>query len=352
MSYSISNYLKDFSTEEEVIDNLKTRLRESFSCKHAIPVVNGTTAIEVALKAMQIPHGSSVIVPDISFIATATAVANCGLIPIYCDIKQENFGISLETLKKAYNDSVKAVIVVHFAGFVNREIFEIKEFCESKGVFLLEDCAQVFPGMINGKRVGTIGDAGTVSFQSSKIVNSGEGGLIITNSDKIAAYCEAISDWGLSPAFEERNVCIPSSNYRMGAIQCYFVLKQLDILPELLKQRDDEVAKLSKLFTEKGISLFMPEASDNIIDCPFFVVIKSKKGLNRLEPRMEMPMRKSNIVKAIFKNMFPDLLEKYKELNSDNESKTFQSDILTQNNDFINLHNIRNESFEELVNMY
>jgi perosamine synthetase len=144
MLFKFDDYLPDFTTETEIKDSLKRALGKFFNCNHVILVVNGTTAIEIALKALGLKRGTPVIVPDLSFIATATAVANCGLIPVYADISAEYYGLTLESVKQEYtqHQNTGAVVLVHFGGYVNREIFAIKAFCAAHHLYLLEDCAQ------------------------------------------------------------------------------------------------------------------------------------------------------------------------------------------------------------------
>ncbi len=352
MIFSVKDYLPDFISEESTKMSLKNKLSEYFG-RNITLVTNGTHAIEIALRAMGLKRGTQVLLPDISFIATATAIANCGLIPVYADVSPEYFGLTIDSVKESYNENIKAVIVVHFGGFVNRDIFEIKKFCEEKNIYLIEDCAQVFPCKINGKRVGTIGDAGTFSFQTSKIVNCGEGGMITTNSLDLTRRCEAVANWGLSLPGFERDLDIASSNYRMGALQSYFILKQLDIIDEIVSERNKRCNKFSELCKKYNIKSALPKKIDNITDCPFFFPIKSKVKYNTNEPRSEYPMRKSKMVKSILQWFYPDLFEKYLEVNHSADVERF-SDIVVKENDFINiLHSYNpNTSPETIIKQY
>src|SRR5271157_198965 len=215
MKYNIKSFIPNFKPEEEVIQEFKSSISSYLGCKYVIPVTNGTIAIEVALRGLRLNRGDLVIIPDLSFIATATAVADCGLIPVFADVSPEYFGLTLESLKKRELSGVKAVILVHLSGFMNREIFEIRDYCRSRNIALIEDCAQAFSCSADGIKAGAFGNAGTFSFQSSKIINSGEGGLISTNDPDLAAECEAISDWGLSPSLPRRKLEVASCNYRL-----------------------------------------------------------------------------------------------------------------------------------------
>jgi perosamine synthetase len=352
MVYKISDYIEGYgSNDNEIKLELGESLEKYFECEFAFPVSNGTVAIEIALKALDIPRGSQVLVPDISFIATATSVANCGLVPIYCDISEEYFGLTLDALKSKYNKDVKAVIVVHFGGFVNRAIFAIRDFCKSNNIYLIEDCAQAFSSSVDGKKVGTIGDIGTYSLQTSKLINCGEGGFILTDNEELFIKFEMISNWGYAPKYSRFDPHIPSSNFRLSAIQCYMVLKQLSMIEEIIDERLRRVYELEKTCGLLGIETSIPQKQERYFDCPFFLPIKSCLKINTIEPRVEYPMRKSNIVKSIFARLYPDLLRIYEEQNIDIDVQWI-SDRLLKEVDFINIRQNNGLGVMEILKPY
>ncbi len=350
-------YLPDFSTEEKVKKKFENSINDFFECKHSIGVTTGTSAIEVALKSLNLPLGSHVALPEISFIATATAVANCGMIPVYIDIDESHFGLSYDSLNDNFNSDIKCVIVVHFAGYVDRDILRIKEFCQKENVCLIEDCSQAIGSEVNGQKVGTIGDVGTYSFQTSKLINSGEGGLIITNNSKIFYECEKLVNWGYNSS-SDRDLSVPSSNYRLSAIQCYFIIKQIDKFYKIHEER----IKLNKLVEERtkvlGVEHAMPENVNGIVDSPFFFPVKSTEKLNTIEPRPEYPMHKSNIVLSILKRFFPTLVTKYEEVNvhaknNDNANRMLNTiDFLNFRDDFCSDENCVKKSIDNALSQY
>lgn len=305
--------------------------------EYASLVVNGTVALEIALKALQIPRGSMVIVPDLSFIATATALANCGMIPIYADISETYFGLTLESVRQKYRVEVKAIVVVHLGGYVNRQIEAIRAFCDEKKIALIEDCAQSLPCRINGKSTGTFGHVGTFSFQSSKIIDSGEGGLVITSSEELYHNIEAITNWGIaSPGASERLYTNPVGNYRLSAIQCHLLTQRMVCIKTIINERMERVKTLETVFLNGGLSPVIVPSEPHILDCPFYFMVKSLKKVNTFEPRSEYPMRKSTFVKSILKNLFPDLFEKYLLVNPDNLTNPVADYVLSEI-DFINI---------------
>lgn len=349
--FNYKEYLPDFTTEEEIKDSLVKRICKYLNTPYAFLVTNGTDAIEISLRALKLPRGSHVIVPDLSYIASATAVANCGCVPVYCDITEDYFGLSFNSLQRNCSEKVRAVIVVHFAGYVHRDIFRIAEFCKERNIFLIEDCAQAFPCSIDGQKVGTIGDLGTCSFQSSKIINSGEGGLIITNSSETARFIEIISDWGMHKGMIERDFSVASSNYRMSAIQAYFLIKQIEKIDEIIEDRITYINKLEEYCTNNDIKISCPQKLPNIRDCPFFLPIRCDTKYKMVEPRREYPMRDSILVKSIIAQWYPDLYNEYIEINSNSDPEKICYKVI-QENDFINISNHLHIPFKDIVKPY
>lgn len=342
--------LPDFVSEYETKNEFNKQIRSFFKCNYALGVANGTIAVEVALRALDIPLGSSVIVPEISFIATATAVANCGYIPVYADVDASFYGLSYESLVKSYTPDVRCVIVVHFAGFVNRDIYKIKQFCEEKQIYLIEDCAQAFGAKIDDAYVGTIGDIGTFSFQSSKIVNAGEGGLVITNSKKLFHAGEMTIDWGIN-SNDDTRLSFASSNFRLSAIQCYLIIKQLECFDDIFKERLRLVDEMKAMAEEKGIKNAFPEKVSTIVDCPFFFPVFSREKYNTIEPRAEYPMSNSQMVPAILTRFYPQLSEKYTACNTHTNLNACAKEVL-ETIDFINFYDVYFSSITEILASY
>ena len=157
---------------------------------HGIAVANGTLAIELALAAAGIGKGDEVIVPAHSFIATATAVNRVGAIPVFVDIERDTFNIDPREVEKAIGPKTKAVIVVHFGG-LTVDLDEFGRIARNYKIHLIEDAAHAHGAEWQGLRAGGVGLAGTFSFQNSKAMTSGEGGIVVTNDQAVAAHGSA-----------------------------------------------------------------------------------------------------------------------------------------------------------------
>lgn len=163
---------------------------------YAIALANGTVAIELALKALNIGEGDEVLVPSCTFIATASAVIACGAIPIVADIDLRSFNISRASIRSLVTSKTKAIIVVHLVGR-SCDMDSILNIAAAHDLKVIEDCAQAHGAEYKGRKVGSIGDIGTFSFCQDKIMTTGgEGGMLITNDESLWKFAWSYKDHG------------------------------------------------------------------------------------------------------------------------------------------------------------
>ncbi len=211
---------------------------EYHHAKHGIAVANGTVALELALKTVGVRQGDKVIVPAVTFIASASAATELGAVPVFADIDPETGNISPRSVREILEreDGVRAVVAVHYGGNpVNFD--ELKPILAKNGVKLVEDCAHAHGSEWRGRRVGAIGDMGGFSFQESKSLTAGEGGIVLTDNDEYAAKARLIHNIGRvlgRPGYEHY---ILSSNYRMTEFQAAILLAKLDELKEQVEKK-------------------------------------------------------------------------------------------------------------------
>ncbi|HNT33446.1 MAG TPA: DegT/DnrJ/EryC1/StrS family aminotransferase [bacterium] len=206
---------------------------------------NGTIAIEIALLALGVGAGHEVIVPPYTFMATATAVVTVNAIPVFVDIDPDTCNISPEAIEKAITPHTKAIIVVHVAG-CPCDMDAILAIANKHGLKVIEDSAHAHGAEWKGKRVGALGDMGTFSFQSSKNLTSGEGGIIVTNNPELADLAESIHNCGRAKGkgwYEHFQI---GANYRLSEFQAAILLCGLERLPEKMAIRERNGALLDK----------------------------------------------------------------------------------------------------------
>src|SRR6266542_781919 len=176
--------------------------RERFAAyqdaEHAVALTNGTAALEVALRAVGVEPLDEVIIPPYTFVATATAVLALGAVPVFADILEDTFLIDPADVARKITPRTKAIIAVHIGG-QPADMDGVLALAKNHDLRVVEDAAQAHGAAWRGTKVGALGDAGTFSFQSSKNLNSGEGGIVLTNDREVAERAWSISNVGRLP---------------------------------------------------------------------------------------------------------------------------------------------------------
>lgn len=221
--------------------------------KHGVAVANGTVAIELALLAAGIRPGDEVLVPALTFIASAGAVVRVGAIPIFVDMEPGAGSISAAAAEAAITDRTRGIVVVHYGGYPV-DLDALGDVASRHKLVLIEDCAHAQGSEWRGRKVGAIGTIGTFSFQQSKSLSSGEGGIVLTNDDALAEYAVLLHNIGRVPRRPGYEHFVCASNYRIGEFQAALLLSGLARLPEQVATRhangiflEDEFARLGGL---------------------------------------------------------------------------------------------------------
>jgi len=213
---------------------------------HAIAVTNGTAALEVTLLAAGVKPGDEVIVPNFTFVATASAVLFANALPVLVDVDPETYCIDPALAEAAITPRTKAVIAVHMGG-QPADLHRLKEITSRNNLILIEDCAHAHASEWCSQRVGTFGLAGTFSFQSSKLMTAGEGGIIISNKDEFERLARSVHDCGRFPGEWFYSHFIYGSNYRLTEWQGAVLQAQLSRLDQQTRQRHQNARRLDQL---------------------------------------------------------------------------------------------------------
>jgi dTDP-4-amino-4,6-dideoxygalactose transaminase len=232
------------------VAEFERRFAAMHGCAHGIAVVNGTVSLRIALMAAGLRAEDEVIVPTYTFLSTATAVVEANMIPVFVDVDLDTFNIDPAAVEAAITPRTKAIIPVHFAGQV-ADMDAIMAIADRHGLFVLEDAAHAHGASDRGRPAGSIGHVGSFSFQSSKNLTSGEGGIIVTNDDALAESCRSIHNCGRVPGGVWYEHHVISANYRLGELQGALLNSQLDRLDAQTGTRDangrDLAARLAAL---------------------------------------------------------------------------------------------------------
>ncbi len=213
----------------EDVKLFETEVAEYLGVKYAIAVNSGTDALVIGLKACGIGEGDEVITTPFSFFATAESISNVGAKPVFADIAANSFNIDPEVIKSKITPQTKAILPVHLYGQA-AAMKQIMEIAQTHGLKVIEDCAQSFGARYNGKQTGTIGDVGAYSFFPSKNLGAyGDGGLIVTNNDRVAEAARMLRVHGAKKKYHNE---VLGYNSRLDSIQAAILrvkLKHIDI---------------------------------------------------------------------------------------------------------------------------
>jgi len=234
-----SGYLTDGGP---YVANLEKMWKDFNGSSNAIAVSSCTSGLECILRAVGI-EGHSVIVPAYTFIASVMSIHNCNGTPIYADISKDTLGLSLESIKKAIRKDTKAVMIVHVGGIITDEINKIRKYCDNKNIFLIEDAACAHGAEFNGTKSGNFGHAACFSFHHSKVLTSGEGGIVTTASDDLAEKIRRNRAIGLDRSINNWESFNVGSNSKMSELTAILGILHVKNAEKIINERR-EIAKM------------------------------------------------------------------------------------------------------------
>jgi L-glutamine:2-deoxy-scyllo-inosose/3-amino-2,3-dideoxy-scyllo-inosose aminotransferase len=231
--------------------------KELIKTRYAISVANGTVSLQLALEALDIGYGDEVIVPGLTWQATAAAVIDVNAVPILVDVEPDTWCINAAEVEKAITPRTRAIIPVHLYGCI-ADMDAILKIAKKHKLAVIEDCAHQHGSVWKNKPVGSIGDIGSFSFQLSKLLTAGEGGALTTNSRDLFMRLDALRNCGRRPVIEEASDkgsgayvsegdFIQSGNYRISDFQAAILVEQLKRMPAQVKKRDRNAIYLNGL---------------------------------------------------------------------------------------------------------
>lgn len=248
----------------ETVTELEHRFAAYHGTKHGIAVANGTLSLEIALSAAGIRAGDEVIVPPITFVASATAIARIGAVPVFVDVDSDTINLNPLLAEAAITERTRAIVLVHFAG-CPADLDSFTALCKQHNLILIEDCAHAHGAQWKGHRVGSFGHFGSFSFQGSKNMTAGEGGILITNDPDLAEKARSIANQGRRTGgawYEHVNL---GTNARMTGFQAALLLNQLKRLPQQVTTRMVRAMDLRTGLAEAGLLLPTPARVDSRI---------------------------------------------------------------------------------------
>lgn len=243
----------------EEVSILERRLAESVGVGFAVSCANGTDALQLALRALDVGRGDVVLVPNVTFWATFEAVVNVGADPATLDADLSDGGISLNALEEAIDAlKPKAVIIAHLYGWGSARLLAIRELCKSRNVLLLEDGAQCYGATFNGKSIYDGALISTTSFYPAKVLGAaGDGGAVFTDDAELADRVRRLSNHGRTSHY---GYGLLGWNSRLDSLQAAFLNLSLDYIDARIASRRQSAAFYQSNLPKIGIELLLPSA--------------------------------------------------------------------------------------------
>lgn len=220
-------------------EEFERKFAERVGVAHAVAVSSGTAALEIILRALRV-QGCEVVVPTNTFAATAFAVIHAGAVPVFAD-SAEDLAVDPEDVERRIGPKCKAVVTVDIGGHVSPGVFALRKLCERKGLYLVEDAAHAHGSGIAGQQAGTLGCAGAFSFFSTKVMTTGEGGMIVTADATLGEKARLLRDQAKVSGANYHDEL--GYNWRMTEFQAILGLAQLRRLEEFVSRRT-EIARI------------------------------------------------------------------------------------------------------------
>jgi len=258
--------------------------------KHGVSTSNGTAALHLAMASLDIGPGDEVIIPSLTFIATANAVRYLGANPVFVDSSPRTWNLSPESMAKTITTRTRAVIPVHLYGHP-ADMDAINALAKKHGMIVIEDAAEAHGAEYRGQRTGSLGRAAAFSFYGNKVVTTGEGGMITTDDDGLAERAISLRDHGMS---RERRYWHPviGYNYRLTNMQAALGVAQMERIDEMLARKRAIAALYSELLGgTPGVGLPVEEPWARNIYWMYSILVSGDFGISRDELMVRLKAR-------------------------------------------------------------
>lgn len=245
------------SSAGKYVELFENNFAEFCNVRYAIACCNGTVALHLALLALGVQTGDEVIVPTLTFVATPNSVTYCGAKPVFVDSESETWNLDPKLIEAKITPRTKGIIAVHLYGHPAR-MNELKDIAQRHNLFLLEDAAEAHGAICDGKIIGSIGNAAAFSFYANKIITTGEGGMVVTDDEELAARARLLRGQGMDLNRRYWHPII-GYNYRMMNLPAAIGLAQLEKIQQQIELRKNIAELYRERLEEMPGIIFQPE---------------------------------------------------------------------------------------------
>jgi len=274
------------------IEEFENAIRDYVGCNYCVTLNSGTSALHATLLAYGLGKEDDIIIPSFSFISTANSVLMVNAKPIFADIEENNFGLDPNSIENKITKKTKAVMPMDYGGLPCK-LFEIKKVADDNGLVLIEDAAEALGSEINGKKIGSISDSSIFSFCGNKVLTTGEGGAVVTNSEKVYEKIKLIRSHGRLDKIAYFNNPSESEyvqigyNWRMSSITASLGISQLQKLDKIISMRQENAKYISsKLSKFTDIKLPTPNKNYRHIYQMYTIRLPNMEIRNKLQSHL------------------------------------------------------------------
>lgn len=254
-----------------IVSEIENRFASYQGARFGMAACNGTVTLELALELLGIGPGDEVIIPAISFVSTATAVARVGATPVFVDIESDSYNLDPQAAAAAISPKTRAILAVHFGG-VPCDIRTLQAVCNQHQLTLLEDAAHAQGSELGGRRLGSFGLLSSFSFQNGKVLCCGEGGMLLTSDEHLADLCRSLINCGRLVGESYYAHHRLGTNLRMTAFQAAVLTAQFERLPAQIQKRHANVRLLKDLLSAVEEITWQREPPD-MTQCSWYLLV-------------------------------------------------------------------------------
>ncbi len=218
------------------LDDFEKAIGEYVGSPFTVAVNSGTSALHLALKTLNLPPGSEVILPSFTFVAPLNVLLQEKLQPVFVDIDARTLNATPETVEAAITPKTKAIIAIHTFGRPVA-IDQLRSTADRHGIYLIEDACEALGAEINGKKAGSFGDVGILAFYPNKQITTGEGGMFLTSNEELADHARRLRNQGRDPSFDWYQYAENGYSYRLSDINCALGIEQLHRIESIVDRR-------------------------------------------------------------------------------------------------------------------
>jgi dTDP-4-amino-4,6-dideoxygalactose transaminase len=275
----------------EETQNFEQEFADFIGAKHTLAITNATAALHMACMAIGLGPGDEVIVPSLTFVATANAVRYTGATPVFADIESKDWlTISPASIEKCITEKTRAIMVVHYAGYAC-DMPAIQAIAKKHNLAILEDSAHTIGSSLNGQHLGTLGQVGCFSFFSNKNMTTGEGGMVSTNDDALAEKLRVLRSHGMTSLTWDRHkghawtydVVDLGYNYRIDELRSAIGRAQLKKIPGFNQRRDHLTLLYRDLLSELTPEISVPFQATRGVSCHHIMPVLLPAGSKRVQ---------------------------------------------------------------------